>query len=122
MLSLDLTIGGLMVARYIVDLNPQDSLEILPEVGDKAIAIVTGDGLAGSVPGQPRPNEGVAAVEGGSLRHRYTLEPFRFPVHNSKEKPHSFRRRERPHYINVEVMKPCVWHVELLGFWYVFLF
>ena len=51
-----------MVQRYKLNINPEDPVEVLPQVGSVGIAIVTVYGLWRPVPGQPRPNEGVTAI------------------------------------------------------------
>ena len=53
MLAFNGTIGRLVVQRDKLDLDAQDSGEVLPEVGRVGIPIVTEDGLWCSVPTQP---------------------------------------------------------------------
>ena len=69
-----------MVSWHEINFDAQNSLQVLPEVGLERVAVVRRDRVAGTIPGQPSPDEGVAAIYGTCLWHRYSLNPMRFSV------------------------------------------
>ena len=62
MLAFNCTICGLVVAWDEVDGDPEDPLEVRPEVGGEGIAVVTRNRFTCSVSTQPPPDEGVTTV------------------------------------------------------------
>ena len=69
-----------MIPWDIINFNPQDSIEVSPEVGSEGGPVVAGDGLGAAVPGQPGPDEAITAIKRGGFRKRYTFKPMAFSI------------------------------------------
>ena len=67
-------VGSSMVGGSEPDWNVEGGHDILPEVGNKGIAIVTEDKAWKAEPGRPV-HEAFAALKAGSVLHFVTFDP-----------------------------------------------
>ena len=92
-------------------------MEVLPEASLEGVAIVAGQDLRGSIPGQPAAEEGIGTVDGVGLRHGTGLDPTTFAINHGKQIAHSFTGRKGTDYINVYMTKSSVWDLKFPWFW-----
>ena len=75
------SVGGRMVGGGEADLDVEGGHDVLVEVGDKRVAVVTDRQAGAAVPARPL-EEGATAFGGGWLTDRKTFNPPRGPVKN----------------------------------------
>ena len=78
-----------MVSWYVINIDAQNSIQVLPEVRLERVPVVCGHRLWTAIPAQPGPDEGITAVKGRGCRHWHTFQPMALSIQNRQKIGHA---------------------------------